>query len=61
MQCILLHIPQIPKKLTEVCELKIVEDKKFIFFTNYNSPKATQFESHEQIAATFFGQILIYK
>ena len=53
-----MHIASYSKNIQEVdgrfVNLKIVEDKKFIFFTNYNSPKATQFESHGQIAATFF-------
>ena len=34
--------------------LKIVKNKNFIFFTNYNSPKSKQFDSLNQIAATFF-------
>lgn len=34
--------------------LKIVDDNKFIFFSNYNSPKALEFNSHDQIAAKFF-------
>jgi pyridoxamine 5'-phosphate oxidase len=33
--------------------LKEVRGEEFIFFTNYNSPKALQFKSHEQVAATF--------
>jgi len=34
--------------------LKIVDDKEFIFFTNYNSPKSIQFDSHKQIAALLY-------
>lgn len=34
--------------------LKIVDNKEFIFFSNYNSPKSTQFESHDQISALIF-------
>jgi pyridoxamine 5'-phosphate oxidase len=34
--------------------LKFVHGNKFIFFSNYNSPKAQQFESFNQIAAAFF-------
>jgi len=34
--------------------LKIVDDKNFIFFTNYDSPKSKQFEMHNQISATIF-------
>ena len=34
--------------------LKLVDENKFIFFTNYNSPKSKAFKSHNQISATFF-------
>jgi pyridoxamine-phosphate oxidase len=34
--------------------LKYVDDKKFIFFSNYDSPKACAFNSHNQIAALFY-------
>lgn len=34
--------------------LKEVRKDEFIFFTNFNSPKAMQFRSHSQIAATLF-------
>ena len=34
--------------------LKIVDGNSFIFFSNYNSPKALQFKSHEQVALAFY-------
>ena len=34
--------------------LKIVEDKKFIFFSNYNSPKSQEFSTHNQIMASIY-------
>lgn len=34
--------------------LKFIDNNEFIFFTNYNSPKSIEFESHHQIAATFY-------
>lgn len=34
--------------------IKALDNKEFIFFTNYNSPKAIQFYSHEQISVIFF-------
>lgn len=34
--------------------LKIIDDKNFIFFSNYNSPKSIEFDSHSQISAVFF-------
>lgn len=37
--------------------LKYIIDDEWIFFTNYNSPKAKQFESHNQISAVIFWPI----
>jgi len=34
--------------------LKFINDKEFIFFSNYNSPKSQDFESHNQISGLFF-------
>jgi pyridoxamine 5'-phosphate oxidase len=34
--------------------LKMVNKDKFIFFTNYNSPKSKQFKSHKQISALIY-------
>ena len=34
--------------------LKFIKDDKFIFFSNYNSPKATAFDSHNQISALVY-------
>ena len=34
--------------------LKFIEDDEFIFFSNYNSPKAYSFNSHNQIAALVY-------
>lgn len=34
--------------------LKIIDNNKFIFFSNYNSPKAQDFLSHEQISCLIF-------
>ena len=34
--------------------LKYIVDNEWIFFSNYNSPKAQQFESHSQISSLFF-------
>ncbi len=36
--------------------LKYITDKEFIFFSNYNSPKASSFNSHNQIAALIYWQ-----
>jgi pyridoxamine 5'-phosphate oxidase len=34
--------------------LKIIDKKEFIFFSNYRSLKSQDFQSHEQISALFF-------
>ena len=34
--------------------LKFIKNNKFIFFSNYNSPKGFAFNSHNQIAALFY-------
>ncbi len=34
--------------------LKFIEKNSFIFFSNYNSPKAVAFDTHDQISALFF-------
>ena len=48
------------KKTNEVnarfVNLKFIQDKKFIFFSNYNSPKAQDFFDHNQITALIYWQ-----
>ncbi len=40
--------------------LKFIDDRDFIFFSNYNSMKAVEFESHSQISALiYWGSINI--
>ena len=34
--------------------LKMLDNKNFIFFSNYNSPKSREFNEHNQITALFF-------
>ncbi|MDA9321692.1 pyridoxamine 5'-phosphate oxidase family protein [Gammaproteobacteria bacterium] len=34
--------------------LKIIDDRNFIFFSNYNSPKSIAFKSNDQISALLF-------
>ena len=34
--------------------LKYIENEDFIFFTNYNSPKANSFDSHHQISVLIY-------
>ena len=46
------------KTLNEVesrfVNLKYIEGEEWIFFSNYNSPKAKSFQSHDQISAMFY-------
>lgn len=46
------------KNLNEVnsrfVNLKMINHDEFIFFTNYESPKAQEFTNHDQISASFF-------
>lgn len=34
--------------------IKYINENKFIFFTNYDSPKSEQFKDHNQISVVFF-------
>lgn len=51
-------IASMDKELDEVdsrfVNLKYIIKDEWIFFSNYNSPKSKQFESHKQISAIFF-------
>lgn len=38
--------------------LKIVDSKNFIFFTNYLSPKANDFNEHSQVSLSFFWETI---
>jgi pyridoxamine 5'-phosphate oxidase len=38
--------------------LNIVDNKNFIFFTNYNSPKSIQFSSFNQVAISIYWQTI---
>ena len=38
--------------------LKFISNDEFIFFSNYNSPKALSFNSHNQIAALLYWPII---
>lgn len=41
---------------TRFVNLKFIENKSFIFFTNYNSQKSQEFKSHKQIAGLIYWQ-----
>ena len=38
--------------------LKFIEDKKFIFFSNYDSPKAKDFAMHKQISVAIHWETI---
>ena len=46
--------PILSEVTSRYVNLKIIDDNKFIFFTNYNSPKSRNFLLHDQISAIFF-------
>jgi len=50
------------KEISEVdsryVNLKFIINDEFIFFSNYNSPKAASFNSHNQIAALIFWPVI---
>ena len=53
-----ISISSFDRKLSEVdsrfVNLKHINKDEWIFFSNYNSPKAKQFKTHKQITAVFF-------
>lgn len=53
-----LYVSSYSQTLKEVdsrlVNLKIVDDKEFIFFSNYNSKKSIQFKEHSQISAVIY-------
>ena len=53
-----ISISSYDKQISEIgsryVNLKFVTNDEFIFFSNYNSPKASSFKSHNQIAALLY-------
>jgi pyridoxamine 5'-phosphate oxidase len=53
-----ISISSFNKELNEIdsryVNLKFISNDEFIFFSNYNSPKASAFNSHDQIAALVY-------
>ena len=54
--CISSYSPNNSEVDSRYVNLKYLDNKKFIFFTNYNSPKSIQFNSHNQIAVNIYWQ-----
>jgi pyridoxamine 5'-phosphate oxidase len=49
------HLSEIDSRFVN---LKSIENNEFIFFSNYDSPKALSFNSHNQIAALIYWPII---
>ena len=53
-----ISISSYDKALNEVnsrfVNLKIIDDKEFIFFSNYMSPKSNEFKEHNQVTVLIF-------
>ena len=52
--CISSYSPNNKEVNARFVNLKFVNDKEFIFFSNYNSPKSEEFNSHNQITALIY-------
>ena len=52
--CISSYSPKNNEVNARYVNLKFVNDKQFIFFSNYNSPKSIEFNQHEQITASIY-------
>lgn len=52
--CISSYSKNIKEVNARFVNLKLVEDRNFVFFSNYESPKSRDFESHAQITALFY-------
>ena len=52
--CISSYSQELNEVNSRFVNLKIINDKKFIFFSNYDSVKAKDFESHNQITALIY-------
>ena len=45
---------QLKQVSSRYVNLKFIDEKEFIFFSNYDSPKASAFKSHNQISALIY-------
>ena len=52
--CISSYSPENKEVNARYVNLKVVDGKEFIFFSNYNSPKSIDFNSHNQITALIY-------
>lgn len=54
--CIASYSPYKKEVNARYVNLKLVNEKHFIFFSNYNSPKSIEFNDHDQISAVIFWE-----
>ena len=52
--CISSYLPKKKEVNARYVNLKFIINKDFIFFSNYNSPKSQEFNTHDQISALFY-------
>lgn len=52
--CISSYLPKSKEVNARFVNLKYVNEREFIFFSNYNSPKSKDFDSHGQITALIY-------
>ena len=52
--CIASYLPKNNEVNARYVNLKFINDKQFIFFSNYNSPKSREFNEHDQITASIY-------
>ena len=52
--CISSYLPEKKEVNARYVNLKFIINKDFIFFSNYNSPKSQEFNTHDQISALFY-------
>jgi len=52
--CISSYSNELKEVNSRFVNLKFVQNKDFIFFSNYSSPKAKEFNSHNQMTATIY-------
>jgi len=51
------YCPKEKEVFSRYVNLKYVDSNKLIFFSNYNSPKAKQFELHKQVSLSIFWNV----
>ena len=53
--CIGSYLPKNNEVNARYVNLKFINDKQFIFFSNYNSPKSREFKEHDRLQHQYIG------